>query len=51
MAELFTGDCLAVMSVFDGKQKIKECVKLLVFVYLGNFVAAPIYYLNIKKTQ
>lgn len=39
-AELFTGDCLVAMSVFDGKQKIKDCVKLLILVYLGNFVGA-----------
>lgn len=39
-AELFTGDCLAAMSVFDGKQKVSECIKLLVLVYLGNFVGA-----------
>ena len=25
-AELFTGDCFVVMSVFDGKQKIRSCV-------------------------
>lgn len=41
-AELFTGDCLVAMSVFDGKQKIKECVKLLIFVYLGNFAGASL---------
>ena len=39
-AELFTGDCLVAMSVFDGKQKIRSCVKLLVLVYLGNFIGA-----------
>ena len=41
-AELFTGDCLAVMSVFDGKQKIRSCLKLLVLVYIGNFVGAAL---------
>ena len=41
-AELFTGDCLAVMSVFNGKQKIRSCLKLLVLVYIGNFVGAAL---------
>lgn len=41
-AELFTGDCLAVMSVFDGKQKIRSCLKLLVLVYIGNFIGAAL---------
>lgn len=41
-AELFTGDCLVAMSVFDGKQKIRNCAKLLLFVYLGNFVGAAL---------
>lgn len=39
-AELFTGDCLAAMSIFDGKQKILSIVRLLVVVWLGNFVGA-----------
>jgi formate/nitrite transporter len=41
-AELFTGDCLVAMSIFDGKQKIRNCAKLLLFVYLGNFVGAAL---------
>lgn len=41
-AELFTGDCLASMSVFDGKQTMKEFVKLLVLVYVGNFAGATL---------
>lgn len=41
-AELFTGDCLVAMSVFDGKQKIRSAVRLLVLVYLGNFVGATL---------
>ena len=41
-AELFTGDCLVAMSVFDGKQKIRNCAILLLFVYLGNFVGAAL---------
>lgn len=41
-AELFTGDCLVVMSVFDGKQKIRDCVRILVLVYLGNFVGGTL---------
>lgn len=39
-AELFTGDCLAAISVMDGKQKVKDVVRLLVLVYFGNFVGA-----------
>lgn len=39
-AELFTGDCLFGMSVLDRKQKIWDFVKLLIFVYIGNFLGA-----------
>lgn len=39
-AELFTGDCLFGMSLFDRKQKIWSFVKLLIFVYIGNFLGA-----------
>lgn len=39
-AELFTGDCLAAMSIFDGKQKVLSIIRLLVVVWLGNFVGA-----------
>ena len=39
-AELFTGDCLACVSVFDKKQKWSFFIKLLVIVYIGNFVGA-----------
>lgn len=41
-AELFTGDCLAVMSVFDGKQKARDVAKLLFVVYIGNFIGATL---------
>ncbi len=41
-AELFTGDCLAAMSVLDGKQNIWSIVRLLLIVYLGNFVGATV---------
>lgn len=41
-AELFTGDCLVAMSIFDGKQKIKDCVKLLFLVYTGNLIGATL---------
>ena len=41
-AELFTGDCLVAMSVFDGKQKIGKFIKLLIFVYVGNFFGAAV---------
>lgn len=39
-AELFTGDCLIVMSVLDRKQKIKNVIRILVLVYIGNFIGA-----------
>lgn len=41
-AELFTGDCLVAMSVFDGKQKTSKFVKLLFLVYIGNFIGAAL---------
>lgn len=41
-AELFTGDCLATISVFDKKQKLIDLIKFLFYVYLGNFVGAVI---------
>lgn len=41
-AELFTGDCLAVMSVLDGKQKIRDIMRLLFIVYIGNFFGATL---------
>jgi len=39
-AELFTGDCLFSMSLFDRKEKFWSFAKLLIFVYLGNFLGA-----------
>lgn len=39
-AELFTGDCLAAVSVFDKKEKWSFFFKLLVVAYVGNFVGA-----------
>lgn len=41
-AELFTGDCLIAMAVLDGKQKIKSLLRILLMVYLGNFVGATL---------
>lgn len=41
-AELFTGDCLMAMSVFDGKQKVKDVARVLAVVYFGNFVGATL---------
>ena len=41
-AELFTGDCLVAMSVFDKKQKLGSCIRLLVVVYIGNFIGAAL---------
>ena len=39
-AELFTGDCLMAMSVTDGKQSLKEIIRVLISVYFGNFIGA-----------
>ena len=41
-AELFTGDCLMAMSVSDGKQSMTEIIRVLVSVYLGNFIGAAV---------
>ena len=41
-AELFTGDCLFSMSVFDKKQKLWSFIRLLVLVYIGNFIGASL---------
>ena len=37
-AELFTGDCLMAMAVSDKKIKLSQFIRVLVLVYLGNFV-------------
>lgn len=37
-AELFTGDCLMVVSVSDKKVVPSKFIKVLIFVYLGNFI-------------
>ena len=39
-AELFTSDCLFAMNVFDKKQKISAFLRLLVIVYIGNFIGS-----------
>lgn len=36
--ELFTGDCLMIVGVLDKKITVKQLIKTLVIVYLGNFV-------------
>lgn len=41
-AELFTGDCLMAMSVSAGKHSLKDVVRVLVTVYLGNFAGASV---------
>ena len=41
-AELFTGDCLMAMGVSAGKQSVKEVARVLLCVYLGNFVGASL---------
>ena len=49
-AELFTGDCLMAMSVTDGKQSLKEVIRVLVSVYFGNFVGAGVLALLINMS-
>lgn len=49
-AELFTGDCLMAMSVTDGKQNLKEIIKVLVSVYFGNFIGAGVLALLINTS-
>lgn len=41
-AELFTGDCLMAMSLFDGKQKVRDCIRVLLLVYFGNLIGATL---------
>ena len=41
-AELFTGDCLAAMGVAAGKCSVKDVVRVLVAVYLGNLSGASL---------
>lgn len=41
-AELFTGDCLMAMSVSAGKHSIKDTLRVLLAVYIGNFVGASL---------
>lgn len=41
-AELFTGDCLIAMSGFDGKQKLRDIIRVLLLVYGGNFIGATL---------
>ena len=38
--ELFTGDCLMVMGVMDGRFSVGKCVRTLCIVYLSNLVGA-----------
>lgn len=39
-AELFTGDCLAIMSIATDKQNIRKTARLLCLVYAGNLLGA-----------
>lgn len=41
-AELFTGDCLAAIGVADKKCSLKDLIRVLITVYLGNFVGAAV---------
>jgi formate/nitrite transporter len=41
-AELFTGDCLVCLGVLDKKQKLMSFVKILILVYIGNFLGASL---------
>lgn len=42
-AELFTGDCLAVMAVPGKKTTVLDFVRLLLVVFLGNFVGGVVF--------
>ncbi|MGN0376352.1 MAG: formate/nitrite transporter family protein [Suilimivivens sp.] len=39
-AELFTGDCLMIMGIASKKQTVSQLLKVLVLVYVGNFIGA-----------
>lgn len=41
-AELFTGDCMAAMATMTGKINVAQTIKLLVIVYIGNFVGGAL---------
>ena len=49
-AELFTGDCLVAMSIFDRKIKIRSCIRLLLTAYIGNFIGAVLIALLIHSS-
>ncbi|MBS7303620.1 MAG: formate/nitrite transporter family protein [Lachnospiraceae bacterium] len=49
-AELFTGDCLMAMSISDGKHSMKEVVRVLISVYIGNFIGAAVLALLINMS-
>ena len=40
--ELFTGNCLIIMSCIDGKSKWGNFIKNLIFVYIGNFIGSVV---------
>lgn len=48
--ELFTGDCLTVLGVFDRKQKISKTLKFLIVVFIGNFVGGVLTAFLMSKT-
>ncbi|MGN0131081.1 MAG: formate/nitrite transporter family protein [Lachnospiraceae bacterium] len=41
-AELFTGDCLMIMATASGKHSVKQLIKVLGVVYIGNFIGAAL---------
>lgn len=41
-AELFTGDCLVAMGTVDRSIKLKSVIRILVLVFIGNFVGATL---------
>ena len=41
--ELFTGDCLMIMGCVHGKFSVKSMIKVLVVVYLSNFVGSVLF--------
>ncbi len=40
--ELFTGNCLISMAVYDKKEKLKGMIRNLTIVYISNFIGAAL---------
>lgn len=49
--ELFTGNCLVIMPLMNGKVTFKDALKLLLISYIGNFIGALIAVILISSTN